>query len=218
MNDVERAVERLTENHSEIVGDQAGVCEPLLLMLWEARYPSLGKGSSSGGGEGSMLNQQALSIYEHIDGVVRAWLTHYREHATGDLIPLVKRLHQVLLTEDAGGRLEDRDRMYGMFQQFVTQIETCFDPPPEKELMGACPGCEATHSEGENGEQRRAVRMIVNPGHALVAECHACGKLWAGQDALTELAESMGAVIDRVALREMLESPKAKPAEATKIR
>lgn len=224
-NDVARAVERLTEEHTELIDGHAAVSDPLLKVLWEARYPSLGKGSAAGGGDGMLLNTQALTIYENIDGLVRSWLTHYREHSTGDLMPLVKRLYEVLKTEDAGERLEDRERMYGMFQHFVQQIEDNLDPPSEYELTGACTECGQTHAKSNDqphvkeGEEqyKRAVRVTVRPGHALVAECYSCGKLWAGHDVLVGLAESMGAVIDRVALRELVNSPKANSADPAKI-
>ena len=206
MNDVEFAVVKLTEPHTELIDGQTALCDPLLTMLWEARYPSLGK-TKGGAGAGMPFDTHAIELYEHIDGTVRAWLAHYREHSTGDLIPLVRRLHEVIKTEDAGGRLEDRDRMYGMFQQFVTTIEDKFDPPHEYELTDDCPECEQSHAEDQDGNRKRAVRIMVKPGRALVAECHACGKLWAGQDSLTDLAEKMGAEIDVVALRELVNTP-----------
>lgn len=197
-----RAVEKLTEEHSEVIDGAIGTSGPLLELLREARYPNLGR-TKGGGGSGDMLDVAAIAMYENIDGVVRAWLQHFREHHTGDLIPLVKRLHTVLVTEDAGDRLEDRDRMFGMFGHWVDQIENHFDPPHEYELTAACPECGAERIAGNEESLKWAVRIPVRIGHALVAECHACGRMWAGRDDLTELAEQIGDVVDWVALREL---------------
>lgn len=207
MIDVEFAVVKLTEPHTVWVDGQQATSDPLITMLWEARYPNLGK-TMGGAGSGMPFDTHAVDLYEHIDGTVRSWLAHFREHSTGDLLTLTRRLCEVIQAEDAGGRLEDRDRMYGMFQQFVQLIEDKFDPPAEKELVGDCPECEKSHVEDDNGDQKRAVRIIVKPGRALVAECHACGKLWAGQESLTSLAETLGADIDWVALRDLVNTPK----------
>ena len=48
-----------------------------------------------------------------------------------------------------------------------------------------------------------AVRVPVKVGRAVVAECHACGRMWAGRDDLTRLAEEMDVEVDWVKLREL---------------
>lgn len=211
MEATERAVVRLTEPHTELVDGRVGESGPLLEMLREARYPNLG-GTKGGAGKGDVLDVQAMTMYENIDGIVRSWLNHYREHTTGDLIPLTRRLYQVLRTEDAGGRLEDRDNMFSMFPQWVAQIETFFDPPKVYELTVPCPECQAGRipegdepREGERDERpyKWAMRVPVKLGHAVIAECHACGRMWAGRDDLTELAELTGVEVDWVKLREL---------------
>lgn len=202
MEATSRAVEKLTEEHSEVIDGAIGTSGPLLELLREARYPNLGR-TKGGGGSGDMLDVAAIAMYENIDGGVRAWLAHFREHSVGDLIPLTKRLHAVLVTEDAGDRLEDRDRMFGMFGHWVDQIENHFDPPHEYELTAACPECGAERITGNDESLKWAVRIPVRIGHALVAECHACGRMWVGRDDLTELAEQIGDVVDWVALREL---------------
>lgn len=200
MEATSRAVEKLTEEHSEVIDGAIGTSGPLLELLREARYPNLGR-TKGGGGSGDMLDVAAIAMYENIDGGVRAWLAHFREHSVGDLIPLTKRLHTVLVTEDAGDRLEDRDRMFGMFGHWVDQIENHFDPPHEYELTAACPECGESHAEDAEGQRKRAVRVQVKAGRALIAECHNCGTLTVGQDALTSLAERMGIDVDWVAIR-----------------
>lgn len=206
-----RAVEKLTDTHSEMIDGAIGTSEPLLTLIWEARYPNLGR-TKGGGGSGDVLDVTAMTIYENIDGIVRSWLAHFREHSTGDLLPLVQRLHQVLQAEHAGGRLEDEERMFGMFGQWVQQIEDHFDPPKVYEITGVCPECEAERipegdepGEGERDERplKWAVRVDIKPGRAIIPECHSCGEMWAGQTRLIELSESMETEIDWVALREL---------------
>lgn len=197
-----RAVERLTEHHSELVDGAIGECDPLLVMLREARYPNLGK-TRGGGGTGDVLDIQAMTIYENIDGIVRSWLSHYRQHHTGELIPLVKRLHETLQAEQAGDRLDDPERMFAMFGQWVAQIDDFFDPPKEYELTAPCPECDAERVENGEGLMKWAVRVPVKVGRAVIPECHACGTMWAGRDELTDLAEKMGVEVDWIKLREL---------------
>lgn len=211
MDATDRAVTRLTEEHTELIDGAIGTSGPLLMLIWEARYPSLGR-TKGGGGTGDVLDVTAMTIYENIDGIVRSWLAHFREHSTGDLIPLVQRLHQVIQAEHAGGRLDDADRMFSMFGQWVQQIEDHFDPPKVYEITGPCPECEAERipegeepEEGERDERpmKWALRVNIKPGRAIIPECHACGEMWVGQARLIELSESMDSVIDWVALREL---------------
>lgn len=211
MESTDYAVTRLTEAHTIKVGDATGECEPLLEMLREARYPNLGR-TRGGGGGGDVFDVKAVEMYETIDAGVRAWLDSLREHSTGELVPLTKRLYQMLQAEDAGGRLEDSERLFAMFPTWVQRIEDHFDPPSEYELTGACPDCGAEHipdgDEPKSGTaderpMKWAVRVSVKPGRAVIPECHACGKMWATRDELTGLAEAMNASIDWVALRDL---------------
>lgn len=206
-----RAVVRLTEEHSEVIDGAVGTSGPLLELLREARYPNLGR-TKGGGGSGDMLDVAAMTIYENIDGIVRSWLAHYRIHSTGELIPLVRRLHETIGAEHAGGRLEHPEEMFGMFEKWVRQIEDHFDPPRMYELTGACPECgseripegeEPKEDEQDDRPYKWAVRIAVKIGHAVIPECYACGKMWATRDELTDLAERMGAEVDWLALREL---------------
>lgn len=194
-----RAVEILTEPH-RMLAEQQDDNDPLITQLKEARYPSLGR-TKAGAGSGSPIDHKAIALYEYIDGTVRAWLNYYRHSDKGELIDLIKELHQVILTEDAGDRLDNRERMFWLFPNMVTQIEEYFDPPSEHELMEPCPECGTAYifdGEGREEDQERshAVRVRLKRGHALQAECHACRKLWVGETELTRLAALMGASID----------------------
>ena len=62
------------------------------------------------------------------------------------------------------------------------------------------PGSGGGRIENGEGALKWAVRVLVKPGHALIAECHACGRMWAGRDDLVELAERMAVEVDWVLL------------------
>lgn len=223
MIDVERAVERLTTAHVEMIDGIAAQCEPLLVMLREARYPNLGR-TRGGGGNGDVLDMQAITMYENIDGIVRSWINHYRVRAEPELTDAVRQLHDIINTEYAGDRLEDPDRMFGMFGIWVQQIEDRFDPPHEYEITVPCPAIVADSGEkcgaeripiGDEPEPGKpddrphkwAVRVQVKTGRALVAECFSCEAIWVGDKALGELAEAMGVVVDWVAARTAFDTP-----------
>ena len=203
METIELAVTRLTEPHTVMVGETPAECGALLVELREARYPNLGR-TKGGGGGGDVLDMKAVTMYETIDAGVRAWLDHFRQPQSGDLVEATKRLHGILKAEHAGGRLEDPERMFDMFPTWVQRIEDMFDPAREYELTAACPECGTEHAIDGEGCQRWAVRIPVKDGRALVAECHECGAMWAGHNQLTELAEQMHIEVDWVALREFV--------------
>ncbi|QIK63853.1 hypothetical protein G7068_12110 [Leucobacter viscericola] len=209
--DTDRAVERLTEAHAVTVNGNIAMSGPLLEELRQARYPNLGRTKSGGGGGGDLLDMKAFNLYETTDADVRAWLNHYRQPQPDDLLEATRLLHNTLRAEAAGNRLDDPDRMFGMFHTWVQRIEDLFNPPREYELTEACPVCETEHVADKDGCQLWAVRVPVKEGRALVAECHHCGTLWAGHDQLTNLAESMQINVDWVALREFLGLPQNQP-------
>ena len=70
-----RSVVRLTEMHTEVIDGAVGESAPLLDILREARYPNLGR-TKGGGGNGDVLDMQAMTMYENIDGIVRSWVAH----------------------------------------------------------------------------------------------------------------------------------------------
>lgn len=197
------SLRHLIEGDTTIINGVACDREPLIKILRDMRYPSIGKGAGSGGGEGHMLNTAAIDLYEHIDGVTRSALTEWRYDMTGDLETVLQRMHDAIAVEQAAWMTpEDAERMYWRFVQWQQQIEELIDPPHVKELEGACPECEATHHEAD-GVLNIALIAKIKPGTAVVPECRACGAIWAGEEQLKELGAAIGAEIDFVALREL---------------
>lgn len=219
------AVALLTNEHTELIDGRPLTAGPLLEQLRDARYASIGAGGTRGGGEGSMLNYAAYELWEEIDGRVRANLHDFNQEHKGDLMPLIPRLVDTIKAEHAGHRITDEyaDELYGLFSKWVQRIRDLIDPPHVKEITAACPDCGERHEETRTMERRRggwkeittyraAIRIPIRLGEALVAECHCCGKLWAGREQLIELGEAIGNEVDFSALIE-LASPVADTAD-----
>lgn len=203
METARAALRQLVEGDTTIINSVPCEREPLIAILRGMRYPSIGKGSGSGGGEGHMLNTAAIDLYEHIDGVTRSALNEWRYDTTGNLETVLSRMFDAISVEQAAWMTpEDAERMYFRFVQWQQQIEELIDPPHVKELAGACPACDATHHEVD-GVQNIALFAKIKPGIAVVPECRACGAIWAGEEQLKELGHAIGAEIDFVALREL---------------
>ena len=205
MTDMQRAVERLTVEHTVHLDGNEYQCEPLIAQLREAISSSLGAGSGAGSGQaGGLLNTAAFTLYEHIDGIARGWTESLGWTGKGFLELHVLELPDLIQAAHARGDIDDdlRERLEAMFGQWVYQIEDLFDPPHEKELTAPCPTCgERFHIEGDT--QQAAVVIPVKRGRAIIAECRCCGAMWATETDLLALADGMGIDVDFVALREL---------------
>lgn len=207
------ALRHLVEGDTTIINGTPCEREPLITILRGMRYPSIGKGSGTGGGEGHMLNTAAIDLYEHIDGVARAALNEWRYDHTGDLETVLERMFDAIQVEQAAWMTpDDAERMYWRFTQWQTQIEELIDPPHVKELAGACPECQATHHVVDD-TSNLALFAKIKPGQAIIPECRACGAMWMGEEALKELAHAVGAEIDFIALRELATNGATETAE-----
>ncbi len=204
MIDTARAVERLTQPHIVHLEGAEYECAPLLEQLREAISSSTGAGSGGGGSTGgNLLNFAALELWEYIDGITRGWLREWGINYNGELTEALQRLPHAIQAQHAAGAIDDdfRERLEAGFGKWVYQIEDLFDPPHQKELTAPCPECGERYFE--DGDTRRAaVTIPVKRGRAVIAECGACGAMWATESELVILAERMGIEVDFVALRE----------------
>lgn len=199
------ALTQLVDGDTTIINGVPCEREPLIKLLRDMRYPSLGKGAGRGGGDGTMLNTAALDLYEHIDGTARAALNTWgRDHA-GELPDVLTRMHTEIGVAAADWMTpDDADRMYGKFTTWQAQIEELIDPPHVKEITGECQACGvASYVDDDDVSHPMVLFAKVKPGYAVTVECRVCGKIWIGDDQLRELATAVGAEIDFVALREL---------------
>lgn len=215
MDAIEYAVTRLTETHTVHLEGAEYECEPLLTQLREAMTSSIGAGSGGGSGDGGLINVAAFTMWEQIDGVARAWLLELERFRGDDIAGVIQRLIPAIKAAHANGILTDeqRDELNSYPARWVTMIEDLFDPPHTKELTAPCPDCGerwVTNEERDprgrvvETKQSAAVVIPVKRGRAIVAECRACGALWATESRLLELAEGMGIEVDFAALRDLV--------------
>lgn len=207
MEQAKDALRHLIDGDTTIINGEPCEREPLIKILRDMRYPSIGKGSGTGGGEGHMLNTAALDLYEHIDGVTRAALNQWRYDHQGDLENVMQRMFDAISVEQAAWMTpDDAERMYGKFITWQSQVEELIDPPHIKEIEGECqnPECGlSAYVDDADVLHPMVLFAKVKPGYAVTVECRVCGAIWAGDEQLRDLASAVGAEIDFVALREL---------------
>jgi len=181
---------------------------PLLDMLREAVGSSLGKTQSgkSPDAERSILNLQAFSLWEHIDGTTRTWL---RELSTMRPEPELKaaliQLGGLLQALHASNQIKEQRWLHiiAQFPRWRRQVWEMFDPPRVKELTGECPNCNETAYYALDGARSTALIAYYWKGLTPEAKCQRCGEHWTGETQLLSLGRVLKATIDEVALKEM---------------
>ncbi len=217
MNDQARtAVDILTKPWTDVLTPQESgtgkyhpiTYPPMLDMLSEAKGSSLG-GTGAGrspDAERSLINLKAFSLYEHIDGTVRAWWRETsKERCPEDLRVALLKLFGTLNALVASHQIPESryGHITGQFPRWRTQIWELFDPPVVKELIGSCPNCEATVHTNADDERTTALIAYYWKGIRPEAKCQSCGEQWTGEGQLIILGRVLGANMDEDALREM---------------
>lgn len=181
---------------------------PLLDMLREAVGSSLGKTQSgkSADAERNILNLRAFSLWEHIDGTVRAWLKQLTTApAKPELKDALMQLDGLLTALHASSQIKEVEylRIRGQFPRWREQIWEMFDPPTVKDLIGECPNCNETAYYALDGAKSSALIVYYWKGLTPEAKCQRCGEHWSGEGQLLVLGRVLKATVDEDALREM---------------
>lgn len=181
---------------------------PLLDMLHDAITSSTGTADqgSARGGDRSVMNVAAFTLWEQIDGTSRAWWKELsKSRASSDLKDVVRELAGLATALHASKQIDDLkyQRVMAQFPRWQAQIWQMFDPPVVKELLGACPHCEATAFYAGDGSKSSALIAYYLRGIRPEAKCQRCGEVWVGERALLELGWHLGATVDEEALRDM---------------
>lgn len=212
MNDqMTTAVDRLTKPWTDVrsvEGEYKAVdYEPLLDMLKAAISSSSGRTDSgrSDAHARNVMNLNAFTVWERIDGQTRAWLKELHTAAPRDLKDAVTKLHVHVRNLWASHQIQESVylRLGVLAQRWTDDIWAIFDPPVTKEILGACPECGECDQFGPEGERSAAITAYYWRGSDPVAQCQRCQKEWAGRSQLVQLAYRIGARVDEEALHEM---------------
>lgn len=187
MTDVERAVERLTQMHTEYEGGMAVERSPLLIELAESATVQDGRGSGSGG-VGIPINLGVLAVQDHIKrrlGLIRQALNL---PATKDSVTGTVEAWKVAKTEWAGGRIDEAAWAHyeTEFPSWVRRITEEVSPPTSTEMVTPCPECGETRAF-LRGDNVTAVVIKWYPeelDRAPIANCRFCGHEWIGWGAM----------------------------------
>lgn len=204
MIDAERAVERLTQEHTEHT--EAGPVEwpPLLEWLEKSVTEQVKRGQAGSGGTGNLIDLEALALLQRIELGVRQmrealYLPTIRDTAKG-LIEAWKTAEKY----HSKGELEDAqwERICEAIPAWVTAIEQEWnDRTRIMEITVPCPRCGTRWVlEDQDGEEKRrsAVRIEYAPNRAPVAKCNAaeCEAIWVGWSDMMRLGLTVDASLD----------------------
>lgn len=181
---------------------------PMLDMLNQACRGNIGErgAGASDPATRSLLNAEAHTLREQIDGTVRAWIGQLgRRKAEADLKSAILQLAGILHAHHAAHTITDVDhaRILAFFPRWCERIWRLYDPPVEKSLDGACPNgdCGQTHTLDAEGGTIRALVAYYHRGSGTVqAKCRACGWEW-GPDQVRLLGLHLGATQDESVIR-----------------
>lgn len=179
--------------------------EPLLDTLRAALHSSPGKSAAGASSDASRnpFNLRAFDMWEHIDGLIRAWGRELEVAGDTDVKTVLRRVY----VKVAALGLDDMRpaRFARMVTGWVAQIQDMFDPPTTKELIGDCPqtGCGQRYVKDEHGDLAAALIAYYRQDEEPEAKCRACGAVWSGVMALRTLGFGIKARVDDDELREM---------------
>lgn len=196
MQDTERAVERLTQAHTEHT--DAGPVEwpPLLEWLESAVTEVVGRSGGGAGGGGVPLNTDALDLLKYIDGRIKLMREALYQRSVGTRVEDTKLAWSIAVTERQGGRMDDQqwENITDEFTNWVQRIEAEDDRPRKMELTVPCPRCEQRWIMDDD-QRVSAIRIEFKAGGAPVAECRNpdCLALWVGWSDVAKLGYVVGA-------------------------
>lgn len=219
MNNAERAVERLTQHHTEIENGHPVEWPPLLDWLERSITEVTGRSGGSGEG-GSPFNENAWRLQQRITRRLR--LIHEALFIAWDPSNLTAATELAWATTQAernGGRMDDSqwESISDEFIDWVQRIEA-EDNRPMSLPLEQCPRCGArrvyatrdedgerayvTDAPSENDSPRPAITVEWDEGRLPVAECRNpdCDGHWVGWEAIAGLGYTLGATQDLAVL------------------
>lgn len=201
MENIDYAVTRLTETHTEQT--EAGPTEwpPLITWLDRSVTEVVKRGGAGTGGAGIPIDFEALRLLDRIKRET-AWIREalYMPRRAADLLADVREAWKRCKTLRLSGDVPDDqwESIGDAFQDWAHAIIAEQGERPRKmELTVPCPACD-TRWILEDDERKSAVVIEFGEGRAPVAECRAegCEKLWAGWEQVSALGLTIGAMPD----------------------
>ena len=158
----------------------------LLEQLRQAITSDLGGGAGSArpARERTSLDVAAFSLYEDIDGRVRAWLLDVgvRPSSKAELGSILTRwyiLWKQKHVEDSAIRAHQL-----ILERWASSIRDLLDPPVKQEITSPCPSCGAMWATVGKGEETESVRALWAVWRENAEEsyglCRSCDKVWRG--------------------------------------
>lgn len=143
-----------------------------------------GAGSAKAARERTSLDVAAFSLYEEIDGRVRAWLLDVGVRPSGkaELGSILVRwfiLWKQKRLEDATVHAHQL-----VLERWASSIRDLLDPPVKQEITSPCPSCGAMWATVGRGEETESVRALwavwrEDPDESY-GLCRSCDKVWRG--------------------------------------
>ncbi len=198
MQNTERAVERLTEAHTEHT--EAGMVEwpPLLVWLEQSITTIMGR-SGGGSGDGLPLNTEALALQSFIDNRLAMLLKSLGHTRSGARSQDVAFAWEIAKSHRAQSMLDDHqwETVCDEFVDWVHRIEAEDDRARTMELTVPCPRCGVRWVDGPTSRVA-AVSVEFKEGQAPVAECRnsECAAIWAGWAQMAVLGVSVDATMN----------------------
>jgi len=180
-----------------------------IVQLRQAITASLGSPTSTisgGGAQMGGLNVAAFTMYEDIDGRIRAAWFDISGERSKEFPEVVLSKWQVVVRHRFGAELTSENYVRSWrsaITGWVKGIEGMFNPETVKELKGPCPNCELPRVVNGEGIEQSALYLHYSPANEPEAVCRSCGWNETGPRRLLELGYHLGATVDEDALREM---------------
>lgn len=177
MEATERAVVRLTQDHTEWEDGKPVERSPLLVELAESATAQDGRGSGSGGA-GIPINLGVIAIQDHIKRRLSRLRNYLALPPTKDVLAGTVEAWAYAKDERAGQRITDEAwlKIEAEFPEWVQRITEEVSPPTTTEILTACTSCGETKA-WVRGDMVSAVVVKWYPeelDRAPIAKCRFC--------------------------------------------
>jgi hypothetical protein len=185
-----------TDGPEVLIKKRTILLKPLLVQLQEAIGSSQSVVARGGGDMStrSVLDASALMLQTDIEEDLRQlWMTVFAPSRKARPVENTRAVRQLMVQVNKlvlDKRIENEElwNVHHIFDSWVHQIETKFDPPVVIEITRPCPKCHESFVYDEFND--RILAMVVEWRKSFEtssAQCRACGQTWLGQTELRQM-------------------------------